>query len=212
MGGLDTPTPGPKDSAAHGVFRGHGRLLCKLLNGRFPRPRAGFSDPASCLRGRGRPWGRRFLVLSACALRHPARKHFDFTSFCWSHFSFYKSSAATAEGCEGGSPSPARAAKGGLTFTGRGRGRGAPPGSQPAPRTGLRPHRRGESCPGHQGPLSPPKPPPPPADPTVPSRPTLGAGPAPPGLGRAPPRRGQRPARAGGPTSARGLGGQRSGT
>lgn len=84
----------------------------------------------------------------------------------------------------------ARAAKGGLTFTGSraGTGRGAPGGAsaRPAhrcPPAGLRTHRRGPRRGPRRARLCPPEPPAPSRGPAGPSRSALSAGPAPPARG-----------------------------
>lgn len=110
--------------------------LGKLLNGQFPRHRVGFSN-------RELPEGPR--APSGTAVSHPEwlclqapRPHTLVTSLLSaSHTSVFKSPWLPQQrGVKGGHPAQ-RAAKGGLTFTGRGRGLGgsARPATRPVHRS-----------------------------------------------------------------------------
>lgn len=138
----DTGThPDLRAAPAHSVFGEEDASisLCELLNQQLRKPKQS-SPTARCLARGRRPGGRRFSA--------PSPPPPPTLVTCLSHCSFFKKSSAAClgRGREGGSQSPARAAKGGLTFTGRGGGLRQSPNSPRArcPPAGLRPHRRGQ--------------------------------------------------------------------
>lgn len=179
----DTTTPGPRRPSPRRIRRRRATpeqtresATFAAHGPRHPRaasaaraPGAAVSPPRGCALGT-RP--------RAQAARTPRRGHSSFSQ---------QVLAAAAEGSEEGGRQPgARAAKGGLTFTGR--GRGARPGPHTDPRARLRPHGRGPRC-GHcHSPALTTRAAAPSRGPAVPSRSALSAGPAPPGRGTDPAR------------------------
>lgn len=205
----DTPTPRPRAAQPAACSEEIRIALSKLLNRQLPRRKTGFANRELPARPKA-PWGRWFLVLSSCALRHPARAHLWLALLSACHTSVFKKSPRLPQrrGVKGGRPARRarcqgrpdlhRARAGGSARSALGPAQRSPPAqtrsalpSAPEPRS-VHPCRR------------------PPADPAVPSRPVPSAGPAPPGPGRAPSPRGQGPEKAGGRILARRVGGQGS--